>query len=546
MKNSYIVRAWGGRIVLPQEIMDQLNLSATTVLHVVACPHGGVVQDLVASPLPVSCWERTFRLLVYVAARTGALADVTEVLAQRQLNLLSAWSASTSASGEGCFTAVVEILSQPVDIDQLTKIIKEALEGKNALSDSDLFKGQDPLSLVRIVKLRVLAKIFDCFARGKEREHFTLAVENRVVNLHHLRRSDANSQPFDFINKATAGLGHKADYLILTPDTEERYLRIGMLAHQEYRKLIVPVEISGSPDTFLGYFAKVLAVLYEANINVINAHNQLLAKRPPKIRGRGARGEEKAEFSFTLDTAGTTLLPHDPAAARDYLAGRIKTSLDLCSSTKGANNTRLRGDDDIALVPLDNVSPLVFLATNAKPGVGLEPRHIAFVKEIIRRIKASRLHPVNVEIKRGNVLRSEVETLISLCPLLVSIYLPEDGTQLENSTGGARYAASDYTMFEEAHAAAKWDLPMTRIRHKDVYSPRFIDSNIEIVFDDQGHDDAYRRFEMWLKGQLGHSNYLKRCGECDLRKLDATERMTEDWINRDIEAWLDGPPAQTT
>lgn len=346
MKNSYIVKAWGGQIVFPQEVLDQLNLPASTVLYAVPCYRNGSVQDLVVSPLPPSSWERTYRLDIYVAEQIGSLAAITKVLGDQKLNLLSAWSAATSATGEGCFTAVVEMLAQPTTTEELTKRLEAALK-REFLSSSPLFKEPGGLSLVYLVKLAILAQVFEEYVRDREDQTFTLALKHRVSNLHKLERPDPD-EAFDFLEKA-AGANGRADYVILTPDSEERYMIISALASREYRKLVVPLKVSGKPEHLLGFFAEVLDSLAKQRINVIYAHNSLLAKRSLQQTTVG-ESEEDAEFAFTIDTSSSNL-PTKAVTARKRLADRITDAIGRYSKEKGV--TLSLYESQIRLLPLD-------------------------------------------------------------------------------------------------------------------------------------------------------------------------------------------------
>src|SRR5204862_335018 len=121
----------------------------------------------------------------------------------------------------------------------------------------------------------------------------------------------------------------------------------------------------------------------------------------------------------------------------------------------------------------------VFIATNAKPSIEEKWKNAAL--SVIRKLKERGLHPVNVEVSVGTSLASEVESLIRQCPLVISLFLPEKGLLMARNakgTGRPSYAPSDYTMYEEAFARSL-RRPILRLRHRDVFKPRYLGDPIE-------------------------------------------------------------------
>jgi ACT domain-containing protein len=526
MKSSYTLRTWGGPIVLLREILDQMNLPLSTVLHaVLAHDKDRGERDLIVSPLPLSSWDRTYRLIIYVASAMRSLAKVTDAIAREGINLISASSATASAAGEGCFTAVVEVPPEKQDdIQEFVKRIEKTLRAGGALSESALFDGKERLARVRIVKLRILSQFLASFGDG---DRYTLRVENGSIDLGKLEGQPQGGY-FDFLGQAAHNRKDSSDYVVLTPDTEERYLRISVLAGRDYRHLAVPLKLTGDPRAFPGCFTQVLNAIADQRINVINATNQLMVKRAPEVAGSSSLAQEEARFSFTLDLVGSKM-PREINRARADLVSAIRQ----CLRTYEERGILTVNEQEIVFGPLET-APLVFLATNAKRG--LHSRYLGMVRRLLYALRVRGLQPTNVDIRMTNDLRGEIERLASLCPIMVSLYLPETSVRLRKSSEhGEDYAASDYTIFEEAQALSKDQCVTKRLRHKKVYGARFFDD--EITFGDEGFGKALVKLEEWLDRMMISDKFIRFRRECDQRKLQP-DAVKEEWMIRDLEGWL--------
>ena len=179
----------------------------------------------------------------------------------------------------------------------------------------------------------------------------------------------------------------------------------------------------------------------------------------------------------------------------------------------------------------------VFFATNAKPSI--DPVSKSFALQVIWTLKKCGLYPVNVDISVARSLGEEIESLLEPCPLLISLYLPEEGLRLASSdeaTGKNHYSPSDYTMYEEA-LARTMGKPILHLRYNLIFRPRYIGDQIDYAFD--VHDEKSRqailaRFESALEMMLRSQDFLDSWNKC--RKSE--RRLALRLADRDIESWL--------
>jgi hypothetical protein len=425
-------------------------------------------------------------------------------------------------------TAIVQIslaagAAEPVDkqLKELEASLIEELYDQKALSVSRLFQGADCLSALRITKLRVLAKLGSLYSGGAQ---FKVELDNACLNLENA--TDLDGHKYTLIPPASHQFGNHA---LITPDTEERYLRLAILPRWSYKRIHLGLKIKSSREEFTGYYEKALEALAGESLNIFSSNNTLVSKVFDTAPSGQPRLVEEARFSFLINSTHSAPLVGEDAKGR--LQRIISTKLRAFASDHEAEidipESEWRVDD------LWQLDIPVFLATNAKPSLDDKWRLMAL--RVIRILKERGLHPVNVEISSDNGLNKEIESLVKICPLMVSLYLPEKGLMLAHPDDktGRRYAPSDYTMFEES-LARTLDTQILCLRHDEVFRQRYLGDMVDYEFNEASMDSKFLSFEDALDSVLTKQRFLDKWDQC--RKLEGSQLHRE----RDLEGWLLG------
>ncbi len=534
MKNSYILRISGGRIVLPPQIRDQLTLPQNSRLYGVVAPDIQEPRSYILSIIPPDCWQTAFRLQVNTASSPGSLSRVAATLSRHGINVLAAWTAATSPSGEGCLTATVQIPANligtavPTDAQsrEIEGLLQKELEDAGALSRSRLFRGADALSLVRLTRLRVLAKLGSLYG---ENDQFRINLDESTLDLNGATNSSNN--PLSLIEKRDHR-GWLGNQVIITPDTEERYFRMAVLPNWTYKMISLNVRVRSPEGNFSGYYEQALSVLADDNLNLLSSRSMVVSKVLDEPDGQNAL--EEGEFSFLVDV---TQSKYSGSESDALMRGSIENRLREFGEMRGAEVEV--PEDKWRMEDLWELSLPVFVATNAKPEIDNRWKNVALT--VIRKLKERGLHPVNVDVSVGSSLALEVESLIRQCPLVVTLFLPEDGLLMAPSRTAKgnkrpRYAPSDYTMYEEAFARSL-RRPVLRLRHKDVFKPRYLGDPIEYEFDESNVAEKIRAFETALDHELNSEDFYAAMLECRAHRYEQG-RSGLRHIYRDIERWL--------
>ena len=523
MRNSYILEVSRGGVVLLPQITDQLTLARNSTLYGVPAPDGHEPNSYVLSTIPPQFWQESFRLQTYVAHPAGSLSKVAAALSRRGINIFTAWTAATSPNGEGCLTAIVQIAldpKNPAQLQDLQASLLEDLSAQEVLSESRLFRGTDALSVLRLTKLRVLARLGSLYAGGPQ---FKLQLDNASFNLE--RATDLAGRKYTLVPPANHQFGN---HVLITPDTEERYLRLAILQRWSYKKIHLRLKVKSAREEFTGYYEKALEALAEESLNIFSSNNTLISKEFSATPSGEPELAEEAQFSFLINSTKSPLVSDD---AKNRLQHIIAGKLESLAKERGAElnvpETEWRVDD------LWQLDIPVFLATNAKPSIDAKWNSLAL--RVIRILKGRGLRPVNVEISKDNSLNMEVESLLRLCPLLVSLYLPEEGLRLAHpdEKSGRGYAPSDYTMFEESLARAL-GTPILCLRHEEIFRERYLGDMVDYEFGEASMDSKLLRFESALDAVLASKRFLDKWNSC--RELEGNEMHRE----RDLEGWLLG------
>lgn len=519
MRNAYLLRSLSGRLALSKEILEQLNLDRNCVLYgVPEVPNEDEdVTSVVLSTLPVQSWTGAYKLIICTAGSHGQIHKAAQVLSRHQINVLSMWAAAFSQSGETCITAIVEFPHSPevqsVDEHVLERKLEHDLEGAACLSRSPMFEGVGALKRVRLTRLCVLGKLATLYGA---RQHERVEVRDWTVDLQEVKA-------------LSAVLGWQSRVLVNT-DTEERYVRLIVVPEEkDCATIAFQVNISSPGGSFSGYTEKAVGVLAEQRINIYAARTLVTSKSQAEVSP--AVPMEVASFSFVCDVRRYRKMLSNDRATVD-LRARIHDDMSKHAAQHGSIIDGVQSS--FTLSPIGGDLPFVFLATNAKPG--MPKKYIDMTLRVIRILQSKRLQPVNVDMAIKDSLRLEITRLIDLCPMLVSLHLPEESNRLVTQAGEAAYAPSDWTTFEEAYAVAKGDRQVARLSHKDMFLPRFSADILYASFDEDSFDDAMVRFDKKIELALQDSEYratYKRCAE-------TARNSTHAWMLRDIEGWLLG------
>lgn len=527
MRTSYILRTWNQKLTLLPEILAQLNIERKCVLHAVRELDDPEFPSAIVSPIPVDSWHRAHRIVFYTAAEPGSVARATRALSDMEINILSASAAAFSPRGETCLTVLAELPERLLHAkDRLRKMLEDRLTKENCLSHSRLFhrKREESLRRVRVVKMRVLSHLARLYAAQGS---CFVDVEDWTINLRSVRDGEGRSTSLfrlqnDFESRPKS-------LMLLTPDTEERFVRLAPMKEGAYRVFSFASKLTSPVSKFSGYFEQAVKVLADHNVNVYAAKTVVTSK---------AQKSEEAKFTITADLNGSKLeYKKEGEISEQVRADTVTAFRERATSLNRRNTSRV---DDFRMKYLFHEAPLVFVATNAKPK-GIDRKYIKMAIRLVRMLKQLGLQPVNVDISTGRSLRQEVDGLLRLCPLMVSLYLPEGpnllGTGRRGKSGADTkvYAPSDYTMYEEAFMCAKKRILM-RLRHKQVFGPRYIGDQIEYSFDEDTFDAVLDRMKHRIGRVLSQSTFADLEEQCQEKKRLAPN----DWTDRDLEQWLTG------
>lgn len=240
---------------------------------------------------------------------------------------------------------------------------------------------------------------------------------------------------------------------ILTPDTEEAFVRISAIPKtSNLCRLSFTISIESHKEAFAGYWMKILEIIANENYNVFSGHNLMIEKtQDPHI--------EKAEFSFLLDKG-------DASDIGSF--SEIKVSWEN-RLNKILKEFSLERGDQVSISKLvfnrpRGVGIPCFFSCNAKSNNGIGSKVAA---EICRRLEGEGFRPVNIDVSNGkDVLRTQVQTLMKACYLMIILNCPED--KLKRVDG--QYGISDWVAFEEGLMAAQGGTIM-RFRFANVAQP---------------------------------------------------------------------------
>lgn len=572
MRSSHILPIWNSRLVLREHILEALNMRRDCHLYGVVQPDAEG-NSLILSTIPVAYWSGSYRIEVYTAAKIGSLAAATGVLESEGVDILTCWAASMSADGQLCFTAIVRFagrkgIGRRFNHRAWAERVEKRLSAEEALSPSSIFTGEDPLRRVRMIRLQVLDRLARLNLEEIEldvHDYTIILPERRSASPRNGLKQAAKLTHSPLLDVRSGGRSQvHGDRImsIVTADSHDNYLRIALLAQGDYRRISFELNKRSGLDDFRGFVDCAASTCRHLNLNVILLKVSVVQRTPGQAARRKGHGRVSAKSSGRGECRERSRYSIICDISRYLARGLTETA--LCTEFESTLRTNLReasGDERtcelvkisqrpgerperLTIGAIEDIRPLIFIASNVKPSMMVTRagrRHVDLVLRIIHALKHRGLHPVNVEIANQgrSGLRSQIENLIELCPLMISINLPEAGNELKRRTSAGSYAPSDYTLYEEATMLARPTGSVIRLRHRAVFGGRFLGDTPEVVFDDSdlrgaALDRLLRNFANRLRRHLtsvDFKNERKRCGE--LQSLRPAE-----WDERDIEGWL--------
>jgi len=508
MRASYFVSAPSGVLPLNADLLENLGLGPQS--HVYALPI--LQQDsAILSVIPPSHWHCAFRVVVYTHSAVGSLHSAARALAKKNISLLDSWAAATSSRGELCWTSIVNYENSNGKKDdelKLREIVQETLaKGRQKPLSRNTLGNVIPTHFpIHVVRLRVLGGLHELFG---DNATFQGNIESNQLNLSKVKGPQGDGSLWDALRRIHRDEA-EPQYALLSPDTEERYIRLALLPRSvDLRRVSFCVDVQSDVGRFAGCFRESLRVIRDRKYNIFSARNTLVSKRESDC---GESSTERALFAFDLDVQKDSLPGYASAEFGRSLVDDIQKKL-MRLEKKLVGSARIDLDTVRVVVPVEDL-PRCYFASNIKRGLGYGEDAL----RVYHALRALDLNPVNVDVAPAALeLRSSVQTLLEVCPILVSFMLPEEGNLLSEGAGKGqwKYACSDWVAFEEAFMLAR-GRPVSRIRHVDVRPPSYSGSLREFRFS-SGDDlpEAIEEMSMQVRRELASIRWAETLRECD-------------------------------
>lgn len=528
MRVTHFVPYKRGKINVAKEILPELGIRNESQLYAVLLNDDEPHPTVALSIIPPSIWDRAFKLAIYLSKKPGSLNEAANIISDVGINLIASWAAATTASGEGCWTSIIELpqeyLGSEGKITKLKNEITDALQRKNVLSKSEELNYRlDPVLLNPLKVLQTLQPndAIECQYTGRV-EDYSLELR-KFLNKNNKSLEDLIIYKY-FIER-DRGI---PPYCLLTPDTEERYIRLAFLPdYLEMVQISMKLEISSESRIFKGYFGSVLESLHSLGFNLYAADNFMLAKSDP-VPGSKVLTEE-ARFIFCADAR--KVRPKDLREMKKKVFGLVNSKLKRHAQNYPGSDFRLYEE---SLAEIETLFPRCFFATNA-------PKKNRKAYRTVLRIRGLALEPVNVDITVSQAVLKDVTLLLHASPIVVSLHLPKEGNQLLTLESSIEkpfenYCPSDWVLFEEAYALGL-GRRVFRMRHKDVRQPRYALGQKEFVFDENNFDDALEELEKAIRRFKRTEGYYEslRASEEEAEKIPSgiLRRKLDKYYNPD-------------
>lgn len=521
MRVSYFVPIIGSNIPIVREILSELGIRNESQLYAVKMI-GEENLTLALSIIPPRVWNRTFRLTVYLSRKEGSLWKAAEILSDLNINLIASWAAATTALGEGCWTSVVEL---PLDLIKkstfdIQKTITELMNNAGILSESKEFE----TGINRVYLSQ--SKILDNLKEFTRRTLYTGYIVKNSMDLLKFR-DQKGINLFSTIQREFARRGRQIPTCcLITPDTEERYIRLAFLSNTVHLVQIeLHCEIASKKGMFKGYYGAALKALSHLRCVVYSADNFLLAK----IDRQNDEEEiniEKPVFVFTVDIARAEL-SEDPSERENEIFNAMRKYL-----KEHANNSdgEISFKEPFKVREVDTIYQRCFFATNAK----MKEYGIEFARDLILHLRGLRLNPVNVDVTKTKARFpiEDAKLLLEACPMVISLHLPIGGNALikENATDCVTHCPSDWVLFEEIYALALGK-SVFRLRHKKVRAPKYSLGIREFEFDEKDFQEKRDELLHAVKTHQGGEQYIDAVVESEKR----AEKIAPEILRRDLD-----------
>jgi hypothetical protein len=527
MRISHFVPLRGSRIDVFREILSELGIRNECQLYAVALGR----QDhptLILSAIPPEFWMNAYKLTVNLASRQGTFADAVGLVSSMGINILASWTAATTTTGEGCWTAIVEmpgfLTGEQIGISQAR--IQNGLSAMGLLSESELYKSG--LDLVRLSPLRVLHTLHKLSAHERR---YSGHVKNYFIDFKEFCDSAGNSLYEQFIGKYYKNVRQAPDYCLVAPDTEERFIRVTLLPIQSEMLLMSMKVIIDSPRRdFSGYFGSVLQSIRALRLNLYSSDNFLLEKPDPKKDPR-----EVASFAFTVD-AEDAHFPTEKSVWKEDIYSRIYNDLVAHADKKGQDERVDLPKSEFAIISALSVFPRCFLATNARKNE-MSGRCAIKVMEAIRSL---RLQPVNTDITRTVTIEEDVNQLLNACPFVISLHFPVEENRFYDSKGmqiGCKdsHSPSDWVMYEESYAKAQ-KKRVYRMRHLAIRKPRYAGQEKEFVFTEESFDAELKELIKAIQAYQAMEEYALAVRESDIEAVKISPALLKRNLDEEYKS----------
>lgn len=475
MRISHFIPLRGKRIDIIREILSELGIRNECQLYAITLTDERH-PTVILSAIPPQAWPSTYKLTVNLASGEGTFAEAVATISDMGINILASSTAATTTEGEGCWTATVQMQGQHTEeaVRKIKGDIEECLNSKSLLSSSS-FYGSD-LELVRLTPLKVLHRIHSLSA---SRNEYVGHVKNYFIDFGEFRDKN-NANLYDrFIGRHYTDRAERApDCCLVTPDTEERYLRITFLPyHAEMLLVSMRIEISSPNRQFSGYFGSVLRSIKSLRLNLYSSDNFLLEKS----NSVDETGREVATFAFSVD-ARRAELPTEKQLRKQQIYEKVNKDLGALAETKEPKPAIELPEEFFNVSDVPSIFPRCFLATNARNN----DESGKYAMKVIEALRSLRLQPVNTDITKMRTIGEDVNPLLKACPFVVSLHFPVSDNQLLTPEGGPTLPAdthtpSDWVLYEETYAMALGKR-VYRMRHRAVRQPRYKGQDREFVF----------------------------------------------------------------
>ena len=525
MRISHVVPILNSKVSVISDVLPELGIRNGSLLY--AFP----IRDestILMSAIPPSLWDRAYRLTVYLKGISGSLGMAAQIVEKLGINLLASWSASSSSIADGCWTAIVEIpngMNSDRNIEDLCYNIEDLLERENILTSSIEFK--TGLRRVILEPRKVLMSLQNMVDKDNP---FTGQIQSNTIDLNNFKTDNGNIL-FEEMKNTFFNKGNYPRFCLLTPDTEERYLRLTLIpSHTKMIKLSMIVKMISSESVFKGFFASVLNSFSDKRfrMNLFSSDNYMLSKSVKTLNNKEI-SSEVARFEFVADAHESKLPFHNYKELNLRLYKHIKKALDEHAKKITKVKVEIKQDNFKTQI-LDSLFNHCFFATNARSG----EESAKWACELISRLRGLGLHPVNVDITLRPTLMADVTTLLKASAILVSLHVPLSKNRLKESAGISKsksnYCPSDWVLFEESYMIAQ-DRPMLRIRHIDVREPQYAPGQRDYKFNDfSSFEQCLEELEKAIKGYQSSDGWIKITKECDYYK----SALDSAWLNRDL------------